>query len=137
MLTGAGSLIALAALGGFLGGVLRYVVTDLTGRLVGARFPWGTLVVNATGSAAIGALAGVLFPAGGPGMDGEAARQIWAGLAVGMLGAYTTVSSVSIQTMELWREGRQAAAAANLLGTTALCLGAAAFGFALVTGGVP
>ena len=145
MLSGAGLSIALVATGGFFGGVVRHAVTDIVARRTGAGFPWGTVAVNASGSFAIGGLAGVLAgPPTGPwaGVVETAGAEfaarlaegdaVWAALGIGLLGAYTTVSSVSLQTLALWRDGRRAAALANLVGTAVLCLAAAATGLGAV-----
>jgi len=94
-------------LGGALGGALRYAVSGWIGRRIGETFPWGTLVVNASGAFAIGVLLGLLarqaLPAG-----------VWSLLGVGVLGGYTTVSSLSLQTLLLARDGELPRAGAYL-----------------------
>src|SRR5690606_654225 len=50
------------AVGSALGGMARYGCTGLAARLFGASFPWGTLIVNVSGSLLIGALAALLAP---------------------------------------------------------------------------
>lgn len=95
-------------LGGGLGGALRYAVSGWVGRRVGETFPWGTLVVNASGAFAIGLLLGLL-------LSGHAfAGGLWLPLGVGVLGGYTTVSSLSLQTLLLSRDGGHGRAAAYL-----------------------
>jgi CrcB protein len=112
--------LALVAMGGALGGVLRLWVTALVDRTAGGALPWGTLAVNVTGAAAIG-LAAALLLTEGIGRD----LSLWLGLAVGVLGSYTTVSSFSLQVLLLVREGRAALAATYLAASLALCLAAA------------
>jgi len=121
------ALILPVALGGAIGGVLRYHVAGVVASRLGDRFPWGTLVVNVSGAALIGALAG-LIPVR-PGIEG-AASALWLVLAVGVLGSYTTVSSFSLQTLALLRAGDPGRAFANVIGSLALCLAAAMLGYA-------
>ena len=117
-------------LGGAIGGMARFGVTSFVDRLSGGRFPWGTLAVNVSGSALIGALA-AFFLVEGPRLPDALP---WALLVIGVLGSYTTVSSFSLQTLVLVRAGRHGAALANIVGSLGLCLGAAACGFALGAG---
>jgi len=113
------------ALGSALGGGTRFFVSGLVARAVGETFPWGTMVVNVTGSFAIGVLAAA---ANGQMLAG--ALFAWQLGAVGFLGSYTTVSSFSLQSLALAREGAFLRAGANILLALALCLSAAALGFA-------
>lgn len=108
--------LLLVALGGALGGALRHGVADWVARRVGGSFPWGTLAVNASGAFALGLLMGA---AGGlP----TAQRELWLLFGVGVLGSYTTVSSLSLQTLLLARGGERGRA----LGYVALSLAAGA-----------
>jgi fluoride exporter len=118
--------ILLAMLGGGLGGVARFWVSGMVARRFGETFPWGTLTVNVTGSAAIGVLAALLLGAGG---NAGATGPLWAALVSGVLGSYTTVSSFSLQTLALVRTGEPLRAALNITGSLVLCLGAAAAGY--------
>lgn len=97
------------ALGGACGGVLRYWVSGLVTRHTGDVFPWGTLLVNLSGCALAGALA-VL--AGAQPWFGQSATAL---LIAGFCGSYTTVSSFSLQTLSLFREGEASQAVANIL----------------------
>jgi len=83
------------ALGGALGSVARYGVGVAVARLWGVQFPWGTLLVNALGGLAIGALA-----ARGVGPS-EGARLF---LGVGLLGGFTTFSTFSLETVRLLQQ---------------------------------
>ncbi len=125
-MTEAALFILLATLGGGLGGVARFWVSGMVARRFGETFPWGTLAVNASGAAAIGVLAALLLGAGG---DAEATGTLWAGLVSGVLGSYTTVSSFSLQTLALVRNGEPLSAVLNITGSLVLCLGAAAAGY--------
>lgn len=117
--------IAIVGLGGALGAVARFWLSGAIGRTIGETFPWGTLIVNVSGAAAIGALAAVL-PANG---SGALPSLPWLGSATGFLGGYTTVSSFSLQTMNLARGGEGRAAAGNVAASVLLSLTAAAAGF--------
>jgi CrcB protein len=107
------------ALAAGAGSVTRYVVDQLVARRLGADLPWGTLVVNTTGSFLLGLVAG--------GMSGTAATVLGAGYA----GGYTTLSTLVWETLALEEDGSHAAAALNVAGSLALGLAAAAAGLAL------
>ncbi len=108
----------LAALAGGVGAGLRYLVDVGAARLVGTRYPWGVLVINVTGSFALGLVTG-----GFPG----AAFIVGAGL----LGGYTTFSTAMLDTVALWRDGSSRAAAFNAVGMLLLGILAALAGLAL------
>lgn len=114
------SLLMVAA-GGALGGMSRLAVGNGVTAWLGAGFPWGTLMVNLSGALLMGLLAGAV---GLPGPEGPTPG--WALLAVGLLGGYTTVSSFSLHTLLLWRQGRAGTALVNVLAT--LLAGLAALG---------
>jgi CrcB protein len=118
--------VLLATLGGGLGGIARFWVSGMVARRFGELFPWGTLTVNVTGSALIGGLAALLLV---PDSQAAAMAPLWAALAAGVLGSYTTVSSFSLQTLALARNGERLRAALNVGGSLVLCLGAATLGY--------
>lgn len=120
--------IAGIAIGSAIGGVMRVAVAGLVIRILGASFPWGTIVVNATGALAIGVLAAMALAPGSA--LGES--SVWALAVTGGLGSYTTVSSFSLQTLALAREGQRYRAIGNVLLSLLLCLAAVTAGF-LVT----
>ena len=106
------------ALGGALGSVARFWASGLVARQFGETFPLGTLVVNVTGSFAIGLFATLTDPEGrwlvAPGF-----RTFF---MVGICGGYTTFSSFSLQTLALLREREWLHAAANAVLSVVLCL---------------
>ncbi len=111
--------------GGALGAVLRYWVSSGTHALLGRGFPYGTLVVNVLGSFAIGFL--FVFFLERMTLSGE-----WrAGILVGVLGAFTTFSTFSIETLNLLEEGAHLKASLNVALSVALCLAGAWFGLLL------
>ncbi|MDT8878973.1 fluoride efflux transporter CrcB [Halomonas saccharevitans] len=120
------TLLAVAA-GGGLGGMARLALGDVVARRLGAGLPWGTLAVNLSGALLMGLLAGLLEP--------TASGPAWSLAAIGLLGGYTTVSSFSLQTLTLARQGRRAAALVNVL-TTLVAGFAALLAGAWLSGGL-
>ena len=103
----------LAGLGGFLGSAARYGIgMALVRASAGVTFPLTTLAVNVTGSFLIGLLlAGVRMT-----------DDVRVFLVIGVLGGFTTFSSFSMDTLQLWRETGAARAGLNVLLNVALCL---------------
>lgn len=112
-------------LGSAIGGPTRYFVSGLVGRHVGETFPWGTVVINVSGAFFIGVLAAVTAIAGMLPMP-----VAWQFAATGFLGSYTTVSSFSLQTLALVRDGQFVRAGGNVILSLVLCLSAVALGYA-------
>ena len=117
--------LAWVVLGSVLGGPARYFVSGVVGRHIGETFPWGTMVVNVSGAFVIGLFA-VAAPAGGV----LPMPVAWQFAVTGFLGSYTTVSSFSLQTLALVRDGQVLRAGVNLLLSLAFCLSAVALGYA-------
>ena len=113
------------ALGGALGSVARYAVALGAARWLGAAFPWGTLIVNVTGSFAIGLLAALVAADGRPALGNDARAFV----IVGILGGFTTFSAFSLETLTLARSGALGAAAANAGLSLVSCLAAVWLGF--------
>lgn len=111
-------------LGTALGGMARYWASGWIARRFGETFPWGTLIVNATGSFLIGLVAN-LSSADAVNFGGASMRLF---LMTGFCGGYTTFSSFSLQTLNLVRDAEWWAAAGNVLSSVALCLAAAYLG---------
>ena len=115
------------ALGGAIGSVARFWLTEASAKWWGAAFPWGTIIANVTGSFLIGLIAAL--PVMGPrDLTGPMGRQF---LMVGIMGGYTTFSSFSLQTLTMVQNGHMAKAALNVGGSVVLCLVAVALGYAL------
>src|SRR5579862_8300106 len=119
----------LVALGGALGTTGRYLLSGVVARTIGETFPWGTLVINVTGSFVIGFF-GALTGPDGRWFLGSTARQF---VMIGMCGGYTTFSSFSLQTLNLANDGEWFRAAANIGFSVALCLAAVWIGVALAS----
>ena len=112
------------ALGGALGALARYGVSGWVHSWVGTDFPWGTFVVNATGSLLIGLLLRSLegLPWG---------PDVRAFFAIGLLGAFTTFSTYSYETLALLEDGEWLRAGFYSLGSLAIGLLAVSAGLAL------
>jgi fluoride exporter len=114
--------LAVGVLGG-LGAIARFLLDALVSANTGARFPVGTLLVNASGAFVLGVLVGVA-------LQGDA--YLLAGTAV--IGSYTTFSTWMLESHRLAEDGRRRLLAANIALSLLLGVGAAALG-RLVGGG--
>lgn len=105
-------------LGGFVGTVLRFWLSGLVASAWGETFPWGTLIINITGSIFIGFFATLT------GTDGKfiVNPDIRSVVMIGVCGGYTTFSSFSLQTLSLARNGELASAGWNCASSLGLCL---------------
>jgi CrcB protein len=111
--------------GGARGAVLRYWLSSGVYTLTGRGFPYGTLVVNVLGSLVMGFLYIWLLER----MPGGVALRAF--LLVGLLGAFTTFSTFSLETLNLMEAGQIARAVLNTLLSVVLCVAAAALGVML------
>jgi CrcB protein len=115
-------------LGGALGTLARYLVSWLALPISG-QLPWGTIIINVTGSLLIGFF-GTLTLAQGRYPVSEAVRLF---VMIGICGGYTTFSSFSLQTLDLLRSGAVVRAAVNIAASVALCTAAVAAGHLLAS----
>jgi len=118
--------ILLIAIGGAAGAVARYAMDVAIATRLGGAFPWGTFAVNLSGSFALGLLFALviereLLPAGARGP-----------LMIGFLGAFTTFSTLMLESWRLWEDGAVALALGNLAGS--MILGVVALVGGLVLG---
>jgi len=111
-------LYAVVGLGGALGTIARYFVSGLVANAFGETFPWGTMIINITGSFIIGFFWTMTAPDGRLFVSGEA-RQF---VMTGFCGGFTTFSSFSLQTLNLMRDGEWLYAGGNMLGSVTLCM---------------
>ena len=112
---------------GAIGAVLRYLIDRLIQGRMRSDFPYGTLVINVSGSLILGFLTGAALH------HGLAANWVTV-LGTGLIGAYTTFSTFTYDTVGLLGSHAPSAAVANVVVSLAAGLGAAAAGLAL--GGV-
>jgi CrcB protein len=124
--------VLLVGIGGFLGSAARFLVTGvITQASTAARFPYGTLVVNAVGCLAIGVIAGLAERAD---LFSPQARLV---LVTGILGGFTTFSAFAFETYFLGREHQWMLATVNVLAQVALGLAAVWLGHAATAGNIP
>lgn len=117
--------ILLAAVGGAIGSVLRYLVGVFTVRWFGPSFPWGTLAVNVVGSFIIGLTVEMIA------RRFNASMELRVFIVTGIIGGFTTWSSFSLDTMVLFERGAIAAAAAYVIGSLVVSFAAVFAGLAL------
>lgn len=107
---------------GLVGTFARFGLQNLVQRATGAGFPWGTFIVNITGSFLVGLIA--RYGSGSAAMSAE----LKVGLLVGLCGGYTTFSAFSLETVRLLQEGQWLRGAAYVLGSVVVSLAATAIG---------
>lgn len=118
-------LFLLIGLGGFLGANARYLIGIWSARYIDPALPWGTLIVNVTGSFIIGAF--IAWTTDRVFVD-PAYRLL---LTVGFCGSFTTFSSYAYETVWLIEEGHLLNAAGNFLLNNVLTILAVIAGIAL------
>jgi CrcB protein len=116
----------LVFVGGGLGASLRHLVNVTCARCIGTAFPYGTFIINISGSTVMGLIAGYLAFKGG-------ASQPWRlFLMTGILGGYTTFSAFSLDAALLYERGELALAALYVVGSVVLSIAGLFAGLALV-----
>jgi fluoride exporter len=114
--------ILFLALAGALGTLSRYGLSGLTQRLTGAGFPFGTLTVNFLGSLIIGFIMQI-------GLNTDIIpRTLRLVITLGFLGAFTTFSTFSYETVRYLEDGAWLMASMNILANLVLCIGATFLG---------
>jgi fluoride exporter len=103
--------IVAIGIAGSLGALARYGLDGVVSRRFPSSFPWGTFVVNMSGAFVLGFLMTL--------MTEQLTTATWArsALTIGLLGAYTTFSTLSYETYRLMEDGALGLAAANMLGS--------------------
>lgn len=117
--------VLLIGVGGFAGAVTRYLIDLRITALTGGTLPWGTFVINVSGSFLIGVLFVLLVerPAVPADLRGP--------LMIGFLGAYTTFSTLALESWRMIEDGAWLYASANLIGSIAMGMIAVVAGVAL------
>jgi CrcB protein len=132
--------IALVAVGGSLGSLLRWGVGVAAGRWLGTAFPWGTFLINVSGSLFLGwfmtVLTDRLLDTGKLWLNPDDFRLM---VAVGFTGAYTTFSTFEYESQSLLRDGDGMSGLTYLFGSVFLGLVAVRLGIFLARwqGGTP
>lgn len=117
-------------LGGALGSLARFGLVSWVDSRADSAFPWGTLLVNVTGSFVIGLIAGLVGP-NSP-LATPLSEEAVAFLLIGICGGFTTFSAFSLQNIVLLQNGQWALSAAYTVGSVLVCLVGTAAGMALV-----
>ena len=107
--------LLLVALGGSIGAVFRYLISIFMIQVFGSSFPFGTLLVNVLGSF----LMGVIYALG---QMSHISPELKALIGIGLLGALTTFSTFSNETLLLMQEGDWLKATLNVVLNLSLCL---------------
>lgn len=113
-------------LGGGLGAAIRHGINLGSVRVFGMGFPYGTLLINITGSLVMGLAAGYFA------LKGDASQHWRLFLATGVLGGYTTFSAFSLDAALLYERGEVGAAAIYVVASVALSIAGLFAGMALV-----
>lgn len=117
------TILAIAVAGG-VGSILCYLIDYSLPARVRARFPWGTVLVNLTGSFLLGAMSGAAT---------TWLPEVWAlTLGVGLMGGYTTFSAASLETLRLLLDRRFTAAVVYGFGQLIAGVTLAGLGYALL-----
>ena len=113
-------------LGGGLGAALRHGINQASARTFGTAFPYGTLMINITGSLLMGLIAAYFA------FKGDASQHWRLFLTTGILGGYTTFSAFSLDAALLYERGEVSAAAIYVVASVALSIAGLFAGFAVV-----
>lgn len=106
----------LIGIGGFIGANLRYLVSGWAAENLGKGFPWGTLIINFTGSCILATF--IAFAANHIMIDPRTRLFV----AVGFCGAYTTFSTYAVESIALLQAGDWIGGLGNILGTNLVCI---------------
>ncbi len=116
--------LLLIGIGGFIGANLRYLVSTWAAQRLGAGFPWGTMLINFTGSLMLAVFIAWLTT------RTTVDPRVRLLIAVGFFGAYTTFSTFAVESITLLQTGNWIGALSNILGTNLICFLGALVGFA-------
>jgi CrcB protein len=117
--------ILLIGVGGFIGANARYFLSGWAAEVLGKAFPWGTLIINFTGSCLLGVF--IAWAANQTTLDPRVRLLV----AVGFFGAYTTFSTYATESVALLQSGNWIGALGNILGTNLICIFGAIVGLAV------
>lgn len=117
--------LLLVGAGGFLGAVSRYLVDGWVSNLTGGSFPWGTLVINLSGSFVLGLLFALAVE------RAALPSSIRPPILIGFIGAYTTFSTLTLESWRLIEDGSWVLAIGNIGGSMLLGLVAVVAGLTL------
>ena len=116
----------LVFIGGGIGSTLRHMINLLCARCIGTAFPYGTFIINITGSTVMGLIAGYLA------FKGDASQPWRLFLMTGVLGGYTTFSAFSLDAALLYERGEIGLSLFYVLGSVVFSIAGLFAGLALV-----
>ena len=108
--------LVLIAVGGAAGAVTRYTLDGWISQAISSSFPWGTFAVNASGSFVLGLLFALAVE------RGVLPSDVRGPVMIGFIGAYTTFSTLMLESWRLWEDGSMALAVANIVGSSVIGL---------------
>lgn len=117
--------VLLIGIGGFAGAIARYLVDGRVSAWTGGTWPWGTFAINVSGSLAIGLLFALLVERAALSAD------LRGPLMIGFLGAYTTFSTLALESWRMIEDGAWLYATANLVGSVVIGLVAVLVGISV------
>src|SRR3954447_3165381 len=116
----------LVAIGGIIGANTRYLVSIWAARRFGVSFPYGTFLINISGSFGLGVISTLIAQ----NLDGRVTLSLL--ISTGFFGAYTTFSTFSYESLALIQDDRWRLAVRNIAGSAILGVIAALFGISLM-----
>ena len=116
----------LVFVGGGLGATLRHLINVFCARCIGTAFPYGTFIINITGSTVMGLIAGYFA------FRGDASQPWRLFLMTGILGGYTTFSAYSLDAALLYERGQLGLAAFYVIGSVVFSIAGLFAGLALI-----
>ena len=117
--------VLLVGIGGFAGAVARWVVDARISAWTGGSLPWGTFAVNVSGSFFVGLLFALVVE------RATLPTELRGPLMIGFLGAYTTFSTLALESWRMIEDGAWLYASANLVGSVIVGVVAVVIGVAL------
>lgn len=123
--------LLVVAVGGAVGAAARFMVDGEIRARHNGGFPWGTFVVNVSGSFLIGVFSTLFFTLAHHGVPSDVALLVQFALTTGLCGGFTTFSTATVESVRLAQSGRMRLALANTLGTLLLTVLAAGLGVAV------
>lgn len=117
--------VLLIGIGGFAGAIARYLVDARISTWTGGSLPWGTFVINVSGSFLLGVLFALIVE------RATLPSDLRGPLMIGFLGAYTTFSTFALESWRMMEDGAWLYASANLIGSIVVGVLAVVAGVAL------
>lgn len=117
--------VLLIGLGGFAGAIARYLIDARATAWTGGSLPWGTFVINISGSFAVGLLFALVIE------RTALPTEIRGPVMIGFIGSYTTFSTLALESWRMMEDGAWLYASANLVGSIIIGVVAVVAGVAL------